>query len=292
MPVLKKTNWMVWSGLIAAALLLSACQTTGGETSAPKKSVLASYKGYGYSSKKYPLSERRCLERVIFFEANRTSREGLIAVGTVVMNRVNSSHYPDTICAVVGQHKQFAPGALTRPVNMKQLPDVQEAADAVLRGERHPKLKNAMFFHTAGLKFPYDNMHYKLVAGGNAFYEKRRRDGTLSAPVNDQPYNVALAFAREEAGAAPQLPEQFDHMAEAAMAHNEPEIVQLTSVAVPLPRPAETDKALHHPVRAPAVLSLQEKTRIAPLPQVVPVPQLKVKPVIIGYALQSASDNI
>jgi len=31
---------------------------------------------------------------------------------------------------------------------------------------------NAQFFHTAGLTFPYNNMHYVLVAGGNAFYEK------------------------------------------------------------------------------------------------------------------------
>jgi len=151
----------------------------------------------------YPLRERVCLERAMFFEANRKSRDGLIAVGTVVMNRVHSSQYPDTICSVVGQKNQFAPGVLTRPVNLKTLPDVQAAADAVLMGERHPKLKNAMFFHTAGLSFPYNNMHYVLVAGGNAFYEKRHHDGSLSVPVNDQLYNVAYAFAQENTGLAP-----------------------------------------------------------------------------------------
>ena len=30
-----------------------------------------------------------------------------------------------------------------------------------------------MFFHTAGYSFPYRNMHYVVVAGGNAFYQKR-----------------------------------------------------------------------------------------------------------------------
>ena len=34
-----------------------------------------------------------------------------------------------------------------------------------------------MFFHRAGLTFPYKNMHYVLVAGGNAFYEKRQTPG-------------------------------------------------------------------------------------------------------------------
>jgi len=61
-------------------------------------------------------------------------------------------------------------------MNSKALPDVMAAADAVLKGERAPKLKNAMHFHTAGLKFPYRNMHYIEVAGGNAFYEKRGRN--------------------------------------------------------------------------------------------------------------------
>ncbi|MFP3435762.1 hypothetical protein SB781_39035, partial [Paraburkholderia sp. SIMBA_061] len=77
----------------------------------------------------------------------------------------------------------------------KALPDVQATADAVLKGQRHPKLKNAMFFHTAGLRFPYNNMHYVLVAGGNSFYEKRNRDGSLQNPVPPEPYNLALAYS-------------------------------------------------------------------------------------------------
>jgi spore germination cell wall hydrolase CwlJ-like protein len=46
-------------------------------------------------------------------------------------------------------------------------------AGAVLDGARHPGVKSAKFFHTAGLRFPYRNMHYVLEAGGNEFYEKR-----------------------------------------------------------------------------------------------------------------------
>jgi spore germination cell wall hydrolase CwlJ-like protein len=46
-------------------------------------------------------------------------------------------------------------------------------ADAVLSGARHPGVQQAKHFHTAGLRFPYKNMHYVLEAGGNEFYEKR-----------------------------------------------------------------------------------------------------------------------
>ncbi|MNY76960.1 hypothetical protein D3C86_2167170 [compost metagenome] len=48
-----------------------------------------------------------------------------------------------------------------------------QMADQVLRGARHPGVQNAQHFHTAGLRFPYNNMYYVLEAGGNEFYEKR-----------------------------------------------------------------------------------------------------------------------
>lgn len=163
-------------GLAILPLLVAGCsQTTDSLSTASltpsMKSGFLGSRTYGYSGK-----DRECLARAMFFESNRSSREGMVAVGTVVMNRLRSGKHGDTICSVVGEPKQFAPGVLSRPMNSKALPDVMAAADAVLKGERAPKLKNAMHFHTAGLKFPYKNMHYIEVAGGNAFYEKRGRN--------------------------------------------------------------------------------------------------------------------
>lgn len=125
--------------------------------------------GFGFSS----LSEKDCLIRAMYFESNRSSREGMLAVGTVVMNRINSGKYPRSVCGVVGQTNQFAPGALWKPMREgRSLRLAQSVADKVLHGARHPGVRNAMFFHTAGLTFPYTNMHYVLEAGGLAFYEK------------------------------------------------------------------------------------------------------------------------
>lgn len=120
----------------------------------------------------YSEKDRECLERAIYFESNRSSEEGLVAVGTVVMNRVEAEEFPDTICEVVGQKNQFAPGVLSREMPREKVPDVVAAADKVLDGHRHPSLDEAKFFHMAGLSFPYKNMHYQLEAGGNAFYER------------------------------------------------------------------------------------------------------------------------
>ncbi|RXF68776.1 cell wall hydrolase [Hansschlegelia zhihuaiae] len=120
------------------------------------------------------LSERECLARAMYFESNRSSDAGMLAVGTVVMNRLKSGKYGSTICEVVGAPRQFAPGVLTRSMNDRGAPRARKVADAVLAGRRHRGVQNAEFFHTAGYKFPYRNMRYVLVAGGNAFYDKRQ----------------------------------------------------------------------------------------------------------------------
>lgn len=118
------------------------------------------------------LSEKECLMRAMYFESNRSSSEGMLAVGTVVMNRLNDSRYPKSVCGVVGQKNQFAQGVLTKKMTDSGAVLASQMADQVLRGARHPGVQNAQHFHTAGLRFPYNNMHYVLEAGGNEFYEK------------------------------------------------------------------------------------------------------------------------
>ena len=118
------------------------------------------------------MSQKECLMRAMYFESNRSSSEGMLAVGTVVMNRTADARYPRTVCGVVGQKNQFAQGVLTRRMTDSGAVLASQMADQVLRGARHPGVRNAKNFHTTGLRFPYNNMHYVLEAGGNEFYEK------------------------------------------------------------------------------------------------------------------------
>ena len=119
-------------------------------------------------------SDRQCLARAMYFESIRSSDDGMLAVGTVVINRVQSGKYPKTVCGVVGQKNQFAPGVLTRPMTEgKSRERAERIAGQVLSGKRHRGVGKAMFFHTAGRTYRYSNMHYLLVAGGNAFYERK-----------------------------------------------------------------------------------------------------------------------
>jgi spore germination cell wall hydrolase CwlJ-like protein len=158
--------------VVAVPAVASACSSSSIDASFSAKTFAIPLRVSSFSHR-----EKDCMMRAMFFESHRSSREGMVAVGTVVMNRLRSGNHGDTVCEVVGQKGQFAKGVMTRQMKSSALPDVEAAAEAVLAGERHPKVKNAMFFHTAGLKFPYKNMHYVVVAGGNAFYEKRNRRG-------------------------------------------------------------------------------------------------------------------
>lgn len=120
------------------------------------------------------LTPTECMTRVMYFESNRSSAEGMLAVGTVVMNRMRDPKFPNTVCGVVGQKNQFADGVMWKPMKEgKSLALARRTAEQVLAGARHPGVQNAKFFHTEGYSFPYTNMHYVVVAGGNAFYEKR-----------------------------------------------------------------------------------------------------------------------
>lgn len=129
----------------------------------------------------------------MYFESNRSSEAGLLGVGTVVMNRIESPRYPETICGVVGAPRQFASGVLTRPMTERTLPKIEAIAEDILNGRRNETIGPAKHFHTAGLRFGYTNMHYMTVAGGNAFYVKGERPERRR--IEEPAFQVAEASA-------------------------------------------------------------------------------------------------
>lgn len=197
------------------------------------------------------------MTRVMYFESNRSSDDGMLAVGTVVMNRVESDKYPDTVCEVVGQKNQFAQGVLSRPMNEgASLARAQRMATKVLEGARHRRVGNALFFHTAGYNFPYRNMHYVAIAGGNAFYERRN-------PGNGRRNTTQIEIAR----ATP--PERRP--------------TPVRDAPVPMPAVAEVEVA-RLPAPAPAVVAAPAPIVVAPAPVLAvvpqPVPELSIEELI------------
>ncbi len=203
-----------------AAPALGACSLSPVETAA----VTAPATKHPIAARKHAVAlakadprEKDCLVRAMYFESNRSSESGLLGVGTVVMNRVESARYPETICGVVGAPRQFAAGVLTRPMTDKVLPKVEAIAEDILNGRRSEAVGAAKHFHMAGLRFGYKNMHYVTVAGGNAFYlkgerpERRRIEeptiqlaSAASTPFDTAPRTVSTSFASAPLAFAPQ----------------------------------------------------------------------------------------
>lgn len=60
-------------------------------------------------TKKYTAAELRLLTAIIYCEAKSEKYNGKLAVGIVVMNRVKSNRYPNSVKSVVYQKYQFSP---------------------------------------------------------------------------------------------------------------------------------------------------------------------------------------
>lgn len=66
------------------------------------------------SQVKFADGDRKLLANIIYCEAGAESYEGQLAVGAVVINRVLSGSYPDTVVGVVYQKSQFTPASSGR----------------------------------------------------------------------------------------------------------------------------------------------------------------------------------
>jgi N-acetylmuramoyl-L-alanine amidase len=85
--------------------------------------------------KTYSQSDLTLLARLIDSEAGNQSIEGMMAVGTVVMNRVKSDEFPDTIRDVIFQKHQFSVVA-NGTINEKPSSESLGVAKKILEGER------------------------------------------------------------------------------------------------------------------------------------------------------------
>ena len=54
--------------------------------------------------------ELECMSKNIYFEAGMEATAGKLAVAQVTMNRVRSTHYPNTVCKVITQGRHYKNG--------------------------------------------------------------------------------------------------------------------------------------------------------------------------------------
>ena len=94
--------------------------------------------------------DRMLLANLIYCEAGNQPYEGQLAVGAVVINRVLSSVYPDTVVGVIYQYKQFSPvgdGHLALALAEDRATSAcYKAADEAMSGQTN--VGNCVYFRT------------------------------------------------------------------------------------------------------------------------------------------------
>lgn len=110
--------------------------------------------------------DRKLLANLIYCEAGGEPYEGQVAVGSVVINRVLSSKFPNTVMGVIYQNKQFSPvasGRLALALEADKATDkCYRAADEAMAGVTN--VGNCVFFRT-----PIPGLT-GISIGGHIFY--------------------------------------------------------------------------------------------------------------------------
>lgn len=115
-----------------------------------------------------------CLALNVYWEARNQPLAGQLAVAQVTMNRVHSPKYPDSVCEVVYDHKQFSwywDGKGDVPEEEKAWETAQLIASAAMAGSGHSALQGVTHYH-AVYSAPYwkDYMTMVVQIGDHVFY--------------------------------------------------------------------------------------------------------------------------
>lgn len=127
-------------------------------------------------------AEWRCLTEALYFEARGETIRGQFAVAEVILNRMSSRRFPNTVCAVINQGTgaryrcQFTYTCDGRPEIISERAAwerVGKVAYLMLQGVPRLLTKGATFYHTTGVS-PSWSRQFEQTAqyGVHVFYRR------------------------------------------------------------------------------------------------------------------------
>lgn len=137
------------------------------------------------SPKKRGQAQWHCLAEAVYFEARSENLKAQRAVAEVVMNRVDSSRYPNTVCEVINQgasrkHRcQFSYNCDGIPETIHETrawKRAQEVAKDMVSAETRPLTNGATHYHTTAVR-PFWSKQLVRTAkyGAHIFYKRGTR---------------------------------------------------------------------------------------------------------------------
>lgn len=125
---------------------------------------------------KTPEQQIKCLATNMYYEAGGEGARGMIAVGHVVMNRVESGKFPSTPCSVIYQRTKYTCQfswvcGRKAAMNQERYAVAMELARKIYFGNSTDITRGALFFHAVYVR-PYWSRVFKKTAqiGNHIFY--------------------------------------------------------------------------------------------------------------------------
>ena len=142
----------------------------------------------GWSMKNFHILERNmsvdittqamlCLAMNVYHEARSEDLLGQLAVAEVTLNRVASDKYPDEICDVVWQRRQFSwthDGKSDVPIEPEAWRIAQAIATVAMQQEEPRAVSEGVLFYHADYVEPYwaASFHMSVQYGSHIFYQE------------------------------------------------------------------------------------------------------------------------
>ena len=124
-------------------------------------------------------AELHCLALNVYHEARSESDEGKFAVARVTLNRVRSPRYPNSMCEVVWQHRQFSwtrDGRPDRPHNLEAWKQALWIATITYDYNPLSMVGRATHYHAVYVRPRWAAAHRRVRRiGKHIFYEPSER---------------------------------------------------------------------------------------------------------------------
>jgi spore germination cell wall hydrolase CwlJ-like protein len=162
--------------LLLIATLAAGCATA--PVSAPPDTPSApEAQGAVATGRAVDRTQRDCMAQAMYWEARGEGHHGMLAVGSVVLNRVDDPRFPGTVCGVVHDGGETPPcqfswwcdGKSDRPTNQSLWAQSQNVAEQMLTARPTDPTGGALFFHNTSIRKPWQRVRTAQI-GAHVFY--------------------------------------------------------------------------------------------------------------------------
>jgi len=114
--------------------------------------------------------DRECLARAVYFEARGEPLEGQLAVAQVILNRVASGRFADTVCGVINQPGQFSFSHSRLPADGRDWRTAKAIAAIAATAAWDVVAPRATAFHATRISASWTTMRKVGTIGNHVFY--------------------------------------------------------------------------------------------------------------------------